>query len=127
MNVYALIVTCVEDVGPVEIFDDNGVYYGLTEMRNNQRWKMGNAGSKTCLGYFCSRADALRIQECLRNDYHLVNGLVTLDVVEYNMDVLERYQTVQIELDKFYSESCVNGDCEKFSVDDAIRFLSEGQ
>jgi hypothetical protein len=120
-------VTIPEEYDFIEapIYDALGIYYGLTKIPDQQRWKLGSG--KSSLGYFTRLNDAQCIIQVLQTDPDVAAGLVEVEVIEQNCSILQMYQSVEIDINKFYPESCVNGSSSALpamSPKKAVRFLS---
>jgi hypothetical protein len=106
------------------IGSDDGVNYGPAKIADNKRWKLGDDGSKFALGYYTDYKLVHEILQLLNNDSDVVQGRVRVSIVEYDISVIDRYQSVQIDLDTFYMEGCINADSTmKITSHEVVHFL----
>jgi hypothetical protein len=124
MSLYGLFVFILETVTPPPIFDENGVFCGCSTPPENRCWQLGEKGTQFALGYYRNKSDADRICNLLKQQESLYEGQVTVEIFEYDISILDRYQS-KVAVDTFYGEGCVNADSELvFDVESALIFLA---
>lgn len=97
------------------------------EPLNSDRWKIG-CPDRYALGYFCDQTDANRLKEVLDQDLDVLNGRISVLILEQDLSVLDLYANHDISIDRFYPESCVNGDSvvlPAMNVQSTLEFLSQ--
>jgi hypothetical protein len=121
LTVYSLEVTVHKEVLLPPIVDENNVLYGYPTPPDNRRWMLGVG--KFSLGYFRDKSEAESLLHLLNQHEALYESMVTVEIVEYDISVLDLYQS-KVEVDTFYGEGCINADSELvFNFESALIFL----